>query len=157
MRRRFLQATTAQQQSAGDVARWVLDANIVVKWALAEDFTTEANLFRADEHELVAPDVILWEAMNVLVGKAQQRMVPYEVVGGMLPTIYDRFDLYDSELLMDQALDVAFRSNMSLFDALYVLVAAIENCPLVTADNGLVNATRQRYGDLVVPLSSFRA
>jgi predicted nucleic acid-binding protein len=140
------------------VARWVLDANVAVKWIAPEELSREANIFIGpDQNELIAPDVIIWEALNALVGKAQQRAIPRDAVSSAVPTLYERFDLFDSWPLLEQAIHLALEVNCTLFDGLYLLVALIEECPLVTADQRLVNATRQRYSDVVVPLASFTA
>ena len=135
------------------MARWVLDANVVVKWALAEDYYQIATQFRDGEHDLIAPDVIIWEVLNILVGNAQQRVITTDVVLSMLETIYDRFDLYNSEALLDEAMRLALRLTISLFDAVYLLVAVLEGCPLVTADRRLFNATRPGYSTNVVSLA----
>jgi predicted nucleic acid-binding protein len=77
------------------------------------------------------------------------------VVNDALQTIYERFELYDSEALIDRAIDFAMRETTSVFDALYVLTALIADCTLVTADDRLVRATRSRYEDRVLALRDY--
>jgi predicted nucleic acid-binding protein len=135
------------------VARWVLDANVAVKWSAPEELWQRAALFRSEEHDLIAPDLIIWEAMNSLLAKARKREISTRVALEALPVLYEQFELYPSERLLESGLDLAVRLNITLFDAVYLNVALRENCPLVTADTGLFNATRQRYSDIVLSLS----
>jgi len=135
------------------VARWVLDANVVVKWSLPEELWEKAALFRADGHDLVAPDILIWEAMNSLLAKVRQRAIAPAVALEALPILYEQFEFYPAEMLLDAAIQLSIELNITLFDAVYLRVALREGCQLVTHDGGLVNATRGRYGETVVALS----
>ena len=52
--------------------------------------------------------------------------------------------------LFESALEIAATRNRSFYDALYVALALDEHCPLITADERLVNALKPSFGDTVV-------
>jgi predicted nucleic acid-binding protein len=136
------------------VARWVLDANVAVKWSAPEELWQNAALFRQEDHDLVAPDLLIWEVTNSLLVKVRKREISPAVALAAVPVLYEQFEFYPADLLLDQAIAVALELNVTLFDAVYLLIALREGCPLVTADTRLFNATRRRYADTVVALAS---
>lgn len=125
------------------MSRYVVDASVAVKWFLPEIHTDAAVKWMARDAAFLAPDLIYAEFGNVLWKRARSgelkrsearaiarafRLVPVEV--------------HPCEALMEPALEIACELGRSLYDSLYLAVAILRDCPLVTADRGLYNAIR---------------
>jgi len=122
----------------------VLDASVMIKLFLLEDFTAEvqAYLLRAgDDIEVHAPDLLPIECTNILWKQIQR--------SGYDPA-QARRDLADlltlngvqwvaTGTLLPAALDIAALHAISAYDACYVALADRLHLPLLTADNRLAN------------------
>jgi predicted nucleic acid-binding protein len=123
--------------------RYVVDASVAVKWFLPEIHTDAAEKWMARDAAFLAPDLIYAEFDNVLWKRARSgelkrseardiarafRLVPVEV--------------HPCEALMEPALEIACELGRSLYDSLYLTVAILWDCQLVTADRGLCDAIR---------------
>lgn len=57
---------------------------------------------------------------------------------------------------MKPAFQLSLRTGASVYDCLYVALAASEDCPLVTADRRLIaKMDETEFAGLLVPLNSF--
>jgi predicted nucleic acid-binding protein len=125
------------------LSRCVVDASVAVKWYLPEIHADAAARWLARDAAFLAPDLIYAEFGNVLWKRARSgelsrsearaiarafRLVPVEV--------------HPCEALMEPALEIACALGRSLYDCLYLAVAVLRDCPLVTADRGLYDAIR---------------
>jgi predicted nucleic acid-binding protein len=117
----------------------VVDASVAYKWlyAISEHLVDEANdlLQRhlAGEIMLVAPANVSAEVANAL--RSKPRVSPTDVVGliGDLDTI--DITLVDvTYTRLSAATELAYRHNLSVYDALFLQLAEELECPLVTAD-----------------------
>ncbi len=117
----------------------VVDSSVAYKWLqpLDEDHVVEAiDLLRqhfSGEVVLLAPSVFSAEVANALRWK--RRLSSSEVVE--LISDLETFDvhLFDAtyQRLMT-AIDLAYRHNLVIYDALFLQLAEELDCPLVTAD-----------------------
>lgn len=123
----------------------VLDASVAVKWFHEEPDTKQAEILqerivRGEVHAIVPP-LLFYEVMNALVLKAGSeveeiiaahnvlRQLPLqivEVIGG----------------LMADAILLAHKYHLSMYDAVYVALAVFTDATLITADKKLVEAVK---------------
>jgi predicted nucleic acid-binding protein len=125
------------------VTRIVVDASIAVKWFLPEELFTEAHHLLAPEYELLAPDLIWAELGNVLWKKHRRG----EIDAGTARRLLQDFSRMPIEFQpagrwIEAALDLAIRLGVTVYDALYLAVAAGNGCRLMTGDRRLHDACR---------------
>jgi len=137
----------------------VLDASVGVKWFSARD---EASLAQAlairDAHIdgqalIVVPDLFFYEVANAIT---QKKSIPPEAVQSAVANMFVlgvTAISIDRELL-DAAVMLSRRLDITVYDSIYIAVALQRHCPLVTA-----NPRHQRQGlDCeVIPVEKWRA
>ena len=114
----------------------VVDASVVVKWFVVEPGHAEALSFLKAGQDMIAPDFLLLETANVLRrkwkrGELSQRQ--WREIGATLPRYFSR--LVPLESVMDAAVDLSIRLDHPVYDCLYLAVAVVERCVLITADD----------------------
>lgn len=124
---------------------WLVDASVAVKWYLVEREEDRDRALRlrdaclAGHITLRAPDLIILELGNAL--KSSKRSTREETdrnLEDLLATgiVFEPL----SPQLIRVATAVAWRSNLSFYDALYVAMAEREALPLVSADARLLRS-----------------
>lgn len=123
------------------MTQFVVDASVVVKWFLLEDYTESARSLLDEGFTLYAPDLVRAEVGNVMWKRWRRGDIPDEGAEEALRHL-SRLPLRirTSEPLMESAWDVARRFDRSFYDGLYVALARSLDCQLVTADRRLYNA-----------------
>lgn len=118
----------------------VVDASVAVKWLLIEEGRPAAMALLAGGQPLIAPELVIAEAANVLWKVARRGADPAAMREGMrrLPSLFDR--LVPMRGLEAAALDLAIAHGHAAYDCFYVALALREGAPLLTADARL--ATR---------------
>lgn len=138
--------------------RAVLDASVVLKWALPEADTPKAvrlrNEARRGLHELLAPDIFPVEIAHGLV-KAGRRGAIHPSLGSrrMSSVMRDAPFLTSYIPLLSRAFEIASSARIGVYECLYVTLAEREGCELVTADVRLLNALGGKF-PFLVPLAS---
>ncbi len=130
----------------------VVDASVVVALVRREPGRAEVALLLRPVPErgrCLVPDVMWVELTNVLIRR--HRLTPSKVV----EALRDVDDLGLESVPLDRAtllvaIEVASRSGLSVYDALYLALADVEDARLVTLDRALAAAAGQR----AVPLPS---
>jgi predicted nucleic acid-binding protein len=120
---------------------YVVDANVVAKWFVPERLSEEAVGLLDESHELATPDLMWPELGNVLWKKARAG----QLTGRERARIVRALDqvpltVFPSRLVLEGALEFAVATGRSVYDGVYVALAMVLECPLVTADERLVNA-----------------
>lgn len=131
----------------------VLDASVAIKWvipSLQEPLIAESQRllrrFLDGEVEFVVPDFFWAEVGNVLRrGSRQQRWSRDQAEAGAEELLAYNFDTVPSLTLLPEALLIAFDFGLSVYDCLYVALAASAETDLITADERLVNALAARF------------
>jgi predicted nucleic acid-binding protein len=135
------------------VILFVLDASVAAKWALpqsGEKFTGEAlrllGRFGKGEIEFIVPDLfwaelgnVLWKAVRIgrsSAANAQSAMI--EMRQRELVTV-------SSESLVEQALSIAITFDRTIYDSIYVALAAATSRELLTGDEKLANALAAHF------------
>ena len=139
---------------------FVIDANVAVKWFLAE--STEplrrealALLDKQSRHEIdfVVPDLFWVEFANVVWKAARTGRMTKKSAEASLASL-DRLDFptVSSRTLIHTAFQIATTFERTLYDSLYVALAVQSKAQLITADERLANALASH-----LPVKSLRA
>lgn len=120
------------------MTRVVVDASVAVKWFLPEDLATEARQLLAPEYQLLAPDLLWAELGNVLWKKHRRREVDRHLAIRLLRDL-SRVPIkyHASQDWATPALELAIRHGVTVYDGLYLALAAGNACHVVTADRRL--------------------
>lgn len=127
-----------------DRGRLVVDASVVIKWHVPEIHGPAALRLLDDRApELHVPDLVYPEVGNILwkklrrdeLDEGQARRVAHLVAIAPL-------EAHPAGPLMEAALEIAIVTGRTVYDSLYMALAARLQCPMVTADKKLFNATR---------------
>ena len=114
----------------------VIDAFVAVKWFMEEDGRDSAMEIIRSGETLVAPDIVVFEVLNVLRRKQRQGLVDAKQVIGAMETMSVCFSrLIPSTGLAREAVDLSMALDHSVYDCAYLACAALLNAPLVTADH----------------------
>ena len=127
--------------------RIVVDGSVAAKWYFAEPGHEAADRVLAariaGEHELLAPDLIVPEFVNVLWKRVRRQECSRAAAQVVLELWeVDRPSLVASSDLATQAFELATALDQSVYDCLYLALALEIEAPLVTADRQLARAAR---------------
>ncbi|MBX5465637.1 MAG: type II toxin-antitoxin system VapC family toxin [Clostridia bacterium] len=138
------------------MTRWVVDASVVVPWAVPEPGSEPAlrirDAFARGRLELLAPGLLVAEAANAIWKKGRLRgeLTDQEARQALALLLAALPELVPDAPLATQALDLALTYRHPVYDCLYVALALRERCPLVTADAALRAAFAPTLGRLVL-------
>ena len=123
------------------MSRLVADASVIAKLFFSEPKSTAAARAVAAASELLAPELI-WAELASVIWKRHRRG---EIDGEQARRICDEvlhMPIVDFPLrpLTSLATELAIETDRSVYDCLYVALAIEQQCPLLTADEHLVNA-----------------
>jgi predicted nucleic acid-binding protein len=123
--------------------QYVVDASVSVKWFLPEVYSREALRLLNKEFELLAPDLIFAEFGNVLWKKWRAEEIDSD---SAIKILFDfrrlPINIISAEMILDITWTIAERYQRSFYDSLYLSVAQIQECRLVTADKKFYNALK---------------
>lgn len=121
----------------------VVDASVAAKWFLPEVHSEDALRLLDEPYRLLAPDLLYSEVGNTLwkrvVKKEISRKQSIEIIRALetLPLVS-----FATKPLVAAALEVACRTGRTVYDSVYLALAAHHDCRLVTADRRFYNALR---------------
>ena len=123
--------------------RLVVDVSVAVKWFLPEIHSQAASRLLNGEFELMAPDLIWSELGNVLWKRWRRRELTREVASEILSD-FGRYPLriVRSGPILNETWRLASTLNRSFYDSLYLALAEMQKCALVTADLSFFNALK---------------
>lgn len=135
----------------------VVDASVAAKWFIPEELSAQARLLLAVEYELLAPDLLWAELGNILWKKHRRQELDRRTATRLLRDFARMpIEFHASERWTEAALGIAIEHGVTVYDALYLALAAGNGCRVVTADRGLQKASRQRATHLVDWLGEIR-
>ncbi|MBL8797884.1 MAG: type II toxin-antitoxin system VapC family toxin [Planctomycetia bacterium] len=128
----------------------MLDANVAMKWVLAEPDSARANALRGDflggVHELLAPDVFAAEIAHGLTRAERRKLLKPPQGKALLADVLATCPhLHPFLPLLDRAFDISSAHRHGLYDCLYIALAEQESCELVTADDKLIKNLKTRF------------
>src|SRR5713226_1842344 len=125
--------------------KYVLGSSVALKWVLPEVDSGRAirlrNEYSNGVHELLAPDVFPSEIANGLASAERQKRIRTGESAIFLNDVLSAAPaLYPSSPLLIRAMEIAISSKQAVYDCIYVTLAEVEGCELVTADDQLVRS-----------------
>ncbi len=123
----------------------VVDSNVVAKWFFPEELQQQALALYSDwmskTVDLVAPDLIFAEVSNITWKKQRLSLItPAEATSTIEDLLLLSIPIVESQTILRQAYSLASRFDRTVYDALYLALAAFLPARLVTADLRLYNA-----------------
>jgi len=124
---------------------YVLDCSVALKWFLPETLSNKAHSlltrFRARTDDLLAPDLLIAEFGYILLKHLHNRQLRSDEVRG----IWEDFLALGIEFvaipqMARDAMQVAIDHMGSFYDAVYVALARVRGCSVVTADEPMTRA-----------------
>jgi predicted nucleic acid-binding protein len=132
---------------------FVLDASVAAMWMLpaqGELLRPEAfrllDAYEAGDVNLIVPDIFWAECGNILWKAVRQQRLEQWAAELAIQTLMQRdLPTSPSKMLLQQAVMMAFDFGRSVYDCLYVTLAARSKKQLITADERLANALAARF------------
>lgn len=123
----------------------VIDASVLIKVYVPENLSDKADdLFdnvEKNEIILLAPDLIYPETGNILWKKHKLKELTIPEVKKISEEIISLpIKIEPSISLIQLAIDIGISRNITVYDAIYISLAAIYKTKLITADKRLVDA-----------------
>ena len=119
----------------------VIDASVVIKWFVEEEYSYEARLLKNAYAngivDIAVPSIMKYEVLNALKysgGFGEDELKEIAIV-------LDRFQftIYDIEGEYSfRTIEIAMRKGITIYDAAYVALAQILNTVMYTADKRLI-------------------
>jgi len=133
----------------------VIDASVGVKWFVPEPLSDKALAiledFRDGRVELYAPRIFMLEVASALRKYCVRGLVERSIVAASLRVLRD-IDIVYMEInwdLVDKALSYSLERGVTAYDAAYIVAARNLGARLVTADERLYRALRNREPALI--------
>ena len=125
----------------------VIDTSALIKFVLPEDYSDVVrNLIErhlSSTLEFSAPEYILVEAANVLWKRVSRNdLLPGEAAQALQELRQVGLTLIPESQLLDDALLFAAEANITVYDALFCVLAQRQQVPLITADLPLARRLR---------------
>lgn len=133
-----------------DRDRVVVDASVVIKWFVEEEYFETARTLGRGTRTNLAPDLLLAEAGSAFLKKTRRQEMTVNDALIALARIPQEISLLPSQPLLSVAYRIALDYGRSFYDSLYVALALQEQCTLVTADERLYNGLRFAYPQTMV-------
>lgn len=120
---------------------YVLDASVVIKWFVPEEFSDEARRWRTAGGLMHVPDFFFVEANNIVWKKVMRDDLAHDDADAIAATLLDLpFSLHPATRLLPAAYKLACETGRTVYDCLYLALAIELGGRMVTADRRLVNA-----------------
>jgi len=131
---------------------FVVDASVAIKWFLPELYGDAALRLLREGHSLVAPDLLFPEVGNVLWKRVRRREATAKEAGAALDALVALpLEVHPSQAMMPVAFEIACATARTVYDSLYLALAILRECPMVTADRKLHEALeRGRFAPLLL-------
>lgn len=120
------------------MSRFVVDASVAIKWYVPEIHAAAAERYLDEDCELIVPDLIFPEIGNVVWKKARRAELADAEAREVLTALRAvPFTVHASERLIEAAYEIARALDRTVYDSLYLALAAEQGCEMVTADRRL--------------------
>jgi predicted nucleic acid-binding protein len=125
------------------VVKYVVDANIGIKWVIPEIHSDYAWGLRNIDYQLLVPDFFFPEIANIFWKKVRRKELSLNEAVTDLKALMDLpLIKCPSYPLIGQALEIAVRIQQAVYDCVYLSLAVQNNCQMVTADERFLNALK---------------
>ena len=120
----------------------VIDACVVAKWFVEEEYSANARALANLNDSLLAPDLLIAEVGSVFLKKVRAGQMSIDAFGEAIDAIDRYVHLALTSSVFYPALSLASDHRRSFYDSLYVALALSEGCRFVTADLRMFNALK---------------
>jgi len=124
----------------------VVDASVAVKWYVPEDFSEDAifllKLFRDKQIKIYAPITMKAEFANAIRKYVIRKIISKEIaeeIFSEIKSIPINYCNITWKIITD-AFEYAFKKNITVYDAIYVILAKNLSAKFITADKRLYSA-----------------
>jgi predicted nucleic acid-binding protein len=121
------------------MAIYVVDASVVIQYAIAQTYTLEARGLVArmyHEDQLCIPEFCLLECVNVLWKEVRFRGLPQAQAEQIVDELLSlAFRIMPTVHHLPRALQIGLSCQLAVYDSLYIALALNLDCPLVTVDD----------------------
>ena len=136
----------------------VVDASVIVKWFVEEEGSDKSlklgDRYIEGEIRIIAPELMIFETLNALYYKRlfseEELKQISEALEAYSFTLYPLRGNYAS-----RAVEVAFKNDITIYDASYIALAIIRNTQMYTADEKLMRKLKHRYQKYVKSIKDF--
>jgi predicted nucleic acid-binding protein len=124
----------------------IIDASVAIKWFIPEqDSASAIRLFDA-KSPMLAPDLIRPEIGNVVWKLVCRQLLKTEQAYQILNDFLSMpIEIHDSQELIVSALEIAVETERTVYDSLYLALAAKTGGVMITADARLANAINNTH------------
>lgn len=135
---------------------WIVDASLAMNWYLADeqDRDYSISVFAAlSQRKLLVPSLWIYEISNVLLVAQRRSRISEDRIRYVLETLTD-FNLQIDVVAPESALRLnrlAFRHELTVYDAAYLDLALRSCAPIATKDKALLRAMKAANVHLVDP------
>ncbi|TFG26592.1 MAG: PIN domain-containing protein [Promethearchaeota archaeon] len=128
--------------------RVIIDASVITRWYLNEEWTNKALQLRHDYEQgkimLIAPYLIFYEVGNAL--RYSKDLTQQDVVASLNSLIKLQIKLiYIDKNLIDKMSEIAFLNNITIYDSSYCAIAELLSCRFITGDERLKEKVNHPY------------
>jgi len=134
--------------------KYVLDSSVALKWVLPEADSGKAIRLRDEYsngvHQLLAPDIFSSEIANGLASAERQKRIRTGESAIFLNDVLSAAPAFHhSSPLLIRAMEIAISTKQAVYDCIYLALAEVEGCELVTADDQFARTLRPSYPFIV--------
>ena len=124
---------------------YVVDASVAAKWFTDEEYSETALTLLDGNHQLHVPDLFMLE-MDSIICKWIRRGIITEAEGNEVRSTLSQLPIqkHSFKPLQESAYVMANRTGSSVYDCLYVVLAALLKGRLVTADRQMYDGMAGR-------------
>ena len=115
----------------------VLDTSVIGKWFKEETYSEIALKIREEfyqgKHEIVIPDLVLYELSNAL---RYDKEFNQELINTAIDSLIDmELDIVlPTEEIIKNAVDIALRYDITVYDAIFLSLSQMTDATFITAD-----------------------
>jgi predicted nucleic acid-binding protein len=118
-----------------------VDASVAVKWYFREEYRDAALRLLDERYELLAPDLLIAEFANVAWKYVRRGdATVFEARAALTELLVVPLRLYTATSVMLRAFGNACETGRTAYDSIYLALARLHGCQLVTADRRFYNA-----------------
>lgn len=122
---------------------WIVDASVAAKWFVEEEYSPDALSVLGDNAQLHAPDFMLLEMDRIITKWIRSGAIVLDEgcdIRGALRQYPVQLHSFPS--FLDSAFAIASQTGQSVYDSLYVALAALLKGKMVTANRRLYEALK---------------
>lgn len=124
---------------------YIVDASTCLKWVFIDEIFSDQAIQLQKQYllgkiNLIAPNLWSYEITNGIKSAALRSRIPFAKSKSLLKLLLEsKPETVSMEEVLIECLENAIKFGISVYDGAYVTLAQINNIPLITSDQKLVN------------------